>query len=66
MARETLPWSGEASDPRELADELEAAQAQVFRPFDDSGIVIVTFTCSAANRDMMVEALRAYGAARKR
>lgn len=51
-------WRGEASSPNKLADEIAAIPSGVKRlPFVEP-IEVVTMTMSAANRDLVVEALR--------
>lgn len=51
-------WRGEASAPDELADELAVAPSCISRLPGVKPIEVVTFTCSTANRDLMVQALR--------
>lgn len=51
-------WRGEASSPNELADEIAALVSQVRRLPYVEPIEMVTMTMSAANRDLIVDALR--------
>lgn len=52
-------WRGSPSDPIELAGELAAMESKVLNLPYVEPIEVVTFTVSAANRDLIVAALKA-------
>lgn len=52
-------YRGMASDPRELADEIAAMKSSLMRfPYVEP-MEVITISMSAANRDLLVTALRA-------
>ncbi len=54
-------WRGSPSQPMELADELAEAKSRIVRlPYVEP--MVVTFTLSVANRDLIVSALRSFSA----
>lgn len=59
MSKDEEVWRGEESPPAELAGEIERVPSSVLRLRHVEPLETVTIQCSAANRDLIVRALRA-------
>lgn len=58
----TNVWRGERTEPMRLAEQIAEAPSEVLRLPGVEALEIVNISCSAANRDLIVEALRKLGA----
>ena len=55
-------WCGDAGTPAELADEIESVECVTLRLPNVEPVEIVTITMTAANRAVLVAALRGVSA----
>lgn len=54
-------WRGERTAPRELAEQIAGVKSDVLRLPGVEALEVVNISCSAENRDLIVEALRRFG-----